>query len=272
MPIKALYATQDEIPENFRELYEERGGQFHLTQIEGIKTDADVARVQRALDQEKQARNQLKQQWDSFFGDKKPEDIQALLDRIPELEAAAEGKIDDEKINSIVEGRLKTKLSPVERERDQLRAQLQEREQQIAQFQERETRRTIHDSVREAAIKSKVIDTALEDVLMLAERMFEVGEDGKVTAKEGVGVTPGIDPVVWLTEMQQKRPHWWPASQGGGAKGGAGGGGFGSNPWSHDNWNMTEQARIYRENPQRAQQMAQAAGTKIGGPKPQPKK
>jgi hypothetical protein len=31
---------------------------------------------------------------------------------------------------------------------------------------------------------------------------------------------------------------------------------------------MTEQGRIYRENPERAQQLAVSAGTTIGGPRP----
>jgi hypothetical protein len=270
--IKALYAAQDEIPENFRDLFEERGGQFHLTKIEGIKTDADVARVQRALDSEKTGHAALKTQWTGFFGERKPEDIQAILDRVPELEAAANGKIDDEKINGIVEGRIKTKLAPVERERDQLNTKLAEAQAVITNYETKERNRTIQDKVREAASKSKVIDTALEDVLMLSERMFEVGEDGTVTTKDGVGVTPGIAPEVWLTEMQAKRPHWWPASGGGGARGGGGGGNFSNNPWSSENWNMTEQGRLFRENPERAKQMAASAGTSIGGLRPVAKK
>lgn len=273
MTIKAIYATQDEIPEQYKDLFEERGGAFHLTRIEGIKTDADVARVQRALDQEKQARAQLKQQWDSFFGDRKPEEIQAILDRVPELEAAAEGKIDDEKINQIVEGRVKTKLSPVERELSQARAKLQEAEGRIAEFEARERQRTIHDAVRQAAIKMKVLDTAQEDVLMLAERMFEVGEDGAVTVKDGVGVTPGVAPDVWLTEMQAKRPHWWPASGGGGAKGSGGLGGFAQNPWSAEHWNLTRQGEILRsQGRERADQMAKAAGSMVGAIRPPVKK
>jgi hypothetical protein len=72
--------------------------------------------------------------------------------------------------------------------------------------------------------------------------------------------------------MQQKKPHWWPMSRGGGAGGGQGLGDMINNPWSADSWNMTAQGRLYNENPTRAKQLAEAAGTTIGGPRPKPKK
>lgn len=269
MKLKALYNSLEDIPEQYRDLYEERGGQYHLTQIEGVKTEADVSRVQRALESERTAHSQLKTQWQDFFGDKKPEDVQATLDRVPELEAAAEGKMDDEKVEQLVSSRLQTKLAPVQRELDQTKRQLDEANGKVQDFEKKETQRTIHDAVRKAAQESKVIDTAQDDVLMLAERMFEVGEDGSITAKEGVGVTPGVTPDVWLTEMQQKRPHWWPPSQGSGATGSGSGGGFPQNPWSKDNWNLTKQGEVIRtQGAEKAAQMAKSAGSFVGASKP----
>lgn len=272
-PLNALYATQDEIPEAFRPLYEERGGQFHLTKINGLKTDADIARVQRSLEAERGEHGKLKTAWGNFFKDKKPEDIQAMLDRIPELELASKDKLDDEKLGQIVEGRLRGKLAPIERERDQFKNQLGEATNLITQFQQREKTRTIHDAVREAAGKTKMIPSAVEDMLMYAERVFDVGEDGKVTVKEGAGTTEGVTPDVWLTEMQVKRPHWWPMSSGGGANGGGVGAGA-DNPWTGEGWNLTKQGQIARENPARAEMLAKAAGHAgaIGATRPKPKK
>jgi hypothetical protein len=40
------------------------------------------------------------------------------------------------------------------------------------------------------------------------------------------------------------------------------------NPWTADNWNMTEQGKIYTSDPSRAEQLAKAAGTTVGGPRP----
>jgi len=273
MALKAMYASGEEVPEAFRELFEERDGAFRLTKIEGIKTDADVARVSSALEKERAERKKVEERWKGFFGDRSPDDVQAALDRLPELEAAASGKMDDEKLGQLVEGRLRTKLAPVERELNAARTKLTERERMIEQFQARERQRTIHDAVRSAATKLKVLDTAQEDVLMLAERVFDVAEDGTVTVKDGVGATPGVAPDIWLSEMQSKRPHWWPPSQGGGARGGSGAGGFANNPWAAEHWNITRQGQMVREHgTEKASQMAQAAGSFLGATRPAVKK
>jgi hypothetical protein len=204
---------------------------------------------------------------DGLLQDKKPEDIQAALDRIPELETAAAGKIDEEKLGQIVEGRVRGKLAPVERQLNEAKTALSERDALIQTYQTRETTRTIHDAVREAAAKTKMVPSAVEDMLMYAERVFAVGEDGKVTVKEGAGTTEGVTPDVWLTEMQVKRPHWWPMSAGGGANGGGVGAGA-DNPFTYEGWNMTKQGQVHRENPARAEMLARAAGTTVGGMRP----
>ena len=268
MTIKAIYSSNEEIPEKYIDLYEEKDGAFRLIKIEGLKTDADVARVTVALDKEKKEHLESKKKFETFLGGKKPEEVQALLDRIPELEAAAAGKLDEEKINQVVEARLKTKIAPIERERDQMRALNAELEGKVGEFTAKEKQRKIHDTVRDAAVKMKVLDTAQEDVLMLAERMFEINEDGTITAKDGVGVTPGVAPEVWLTEMQQKRPHWWPASNGGGAKGSGAGGGFANNPWSGEHWSLTEQGKVVNTlGMEKATQMAKSVGVDINNPR-----
>lgn len=261
-PLKSLYASQDEIPETFRDLYEERGGQFHIAKIEGIKTDADVARVQRALDSEKKTHGDLRTAWGQFFGEKKPEDIRTQLDRIPELETIAASKnINQEKLDELAEGRVRVKVAPIERQNQQLTQQLTEAQKLIEQFQAKDRNRTIADGVRSEAAKLKVVDSALEDVMMYAERVFDVAEDGTLTTKDGIqGLTPGLSPNVWLTEMQQKKPHWWPVSKGGGAGGGVGGIAAGDNPWSHQGWNLTKQGQELTANPARAEQLAKAAG------------
>lgn len=263
MTIKATYGNLDEVPEPFRELFEERGGAYHLTKIEGIKTEADVARVSRALDAERQAHAAIKGTFTSFLGDRKIEDVQAMLDRIPELETLANSKVDPTKLEELAEARIRTKLTPLERQIAQLSAANAEKDGIINAFTTKEKTRSIHDAVRSAATAAKVIPSAQEDVLLLAERLFEVNSDGTVTTKDG------LDPSVWLTDMVAKRPHWWPASQGGGAGGSGAGGGFANNPWSAANWNMTEQGRVITTQGQaKADMMARAAGTTVGGPKP----
>lgn len=273
MALKYVMDSVDDLDEPLRKLYSEKDGKFVLTGVEGIKTQADVDRLTRAASLEREEHKKTKEKFKAFepFVDQ-ADDIIAKLDKLPELEAAAAGKIDDAKLNEMVEGRIKTRLSPIERKAKTLEDENATLKAQLADMDAREKRRIIHDHVREAATKSKMIDTAVEDALFLAERVMQVTEDGKVVTKEGVGSTPDVDPTVWLTEMQQKRPHWWPDSRGGGARApGGGGGGFTNNPWTFEHWNLTEQGRLYTENAARAEQMARSAGTEIGGPKPKPK-
>lgn len=274
MALKYIHDTEEEIPEQFRELYTERDGKWVLTGITGIKTDGDVATVQEALRKERDEHKKTKAKI-TAWGDLKPEEVIAKLDRIEELETAAKGKLNDEQINELVEKRIGAKLKPIERERDGFKDQVATLTTDNLGFKDRETRRTIHDAARTEAQKLKVIDTAAEDVLMYAERLFEVDESGKVVAKDGVGITPGISVDIWLGEMQDKRPHWWAPSSGGGAGGGGGskGGGGAKNPWSAEHWNLTEQGTYVKTNGiDKAHKMAEAAGSKVGATRPTVKK
>lgn len=265
--LKAILDSLEGIEPHFHSLYTERNGKFELTGIEGVKTQADVDRLQTALTKERGDHKLLKDRF-ATFGDRKPEDIIAALDRIPELEAAAKGNLDDTKINDIVEGRIKSRMAPIERQAATLQQQLSESNASLEMLRQKDSMRIVTDAVRGAASKLKVVDSAVEDVTLLAERLFTIDETGAVVTKDNVGVTPGIAADVWLTDMQAKRPHWWGPSQGGGAGGNRGGGSGVTNPWSKDSWNLTEQGRIYKENTGRAEQLAKAAGTTIGGPKP----
>lgn len=272
MALKAIVDTLDGLDEHVAGLYTQRGDKFELSVeipgIDGVKTFTDFSNLNNALRKERSDHKAIKDRF-APLGERKVEDILTVFDRLPELEAKAAGAIDDTKLETIVTSRLTAKLAPVERELFTAREALQQRDAIISGFQEKEVQRTIGDSVRLATSKLKVVDSAVEDVTLLAERIFKIDEDGKVVAKDNVGCTPGVSPEVWLNEMQAKRPHWWGPSFGGNAGGNQGGNNnFSGNPWSADGWNMTEQGRIYSENPTRAEQMAKSAGTKIGGARP----
>ncbi len=282
MPLQAIHDTVDEIPEAFRELYSEKNGKFELTGITGVKTQADIDRLQTSLGKEREDHKTTKTSL-GIWGDLNHEEVMGKLDRMPELEAAAKGKLDDAQIDEVVnrrvEGTLNSRLAPVEREKKTLAEENATLKEENATLRGEKTKRSIHDAVREQLIKTKAIGDAHEDALFLAERVFEVrADDGAVVTKEGVGVTPGVNADVWLGEMQEKRRHWWPDSVGSGAGGSNAGGSGGSlsgaaNPWSLDGWNMTRQGSYLREHGRdRANQMAKAAGTTVGGGKPRPKK
>lgn len=284
MALKVVLDNLDDVPEAVRGEYKETTDPKTkaVTYVLDIDGGIDLHPLARTLkDENARRRIAEKKATDELallapfkaLGD--PTEVLAKLDRIPELEAAAEGKLDEGKINSIVETRIKTKLAPVERELGQWKTKATELEGKVGEYTVKEKQRAISDSVRSALIKSQGFNAvATEDALVFAERMLEVADDGSVVTKDGVGVTPGVDAAVWLQEMQSKKPHWWGTTTGGGAGGnrsGANGGGTG-NPWSADGWNMTEQGAILRSDRRRAEQLAKSAGTTIGGPRPVAKK
>lgn len=279
--LNLTYDTKEAIPAGYEALFTESNGKFQLTGIIGMKTGDDVARLQTALTSEREAHKATKDRLRPvhFKGRSVVEMNEAdlkvaveALDKYDELEASV-GKIDDEKVNQLVEARLKTKLGPVERERDQWKEKATGYETEIGSYKQRENSRKIQDALLTAKSKSKFRDEAFDDIMLNGERMLQIDESGNVITRDAVGVTPGVAVDVWLTEMQPKRPHWWPESKGGGATGGGAGNGFGSNPFSADNWNLSEQGKVVREQGiEKATALAQSAGTTVGGPRPTAKK
>lgn len=272
MAIKAIIDKLEDVEEAFRPLYKEKNGKFEI-EVEGMKTQGDVDRLQLALTKERTDHKETKKKFD-VFGDKKPDEVLALLDRIPELEAAAAGKLDDTKISELADKRVLAKVGPLERKIKTLETQASEKDGKITEFTQREVTRTIHDSIRESVGKSQGFQgAALEDALLFGERHLTLNDEGKVVTKDSVGVTPGVDSTVWLSEMQARKPHWWGDTKGGGASGNkGGGGGAGPNPFARETWNLTEQGRILKESPSRAEGLAKSAGTTVGGGMPLPKK
>lgn len=277
MALKAIHDSLDDIPEQYQDLYTEKNGKFELTGIAGVRTPADVERVQASLAKEREFSGKLKEKLSAWDGMDLNE-VQASLDRIPELEAAAKGGLDESALDEMAtrraEAMAKSKLAPVERSLKEKERLLAETADELNKFKVQAKTRALHETVRKALVESKVIPEAQEDALLLAERHFEILDDGQVQTREGAGVIAGLDPVGWLTELQEKRRHWWPESVGGGSRGSVGGGGgIGKNPFTHENWDMGEQGRIFKEHGrERADQLARAAGTTFGGSRPAPKK
>lgn len=273
MVLKAVHSKEDEIPEEFRPLYSEKNGQWELTGIAGVKTEADVARVQDGLAKEREAHKATKAKlavWDGFEHD----EVVAKLDQFPALEAASKGKLDEAKIEEIANQRAeaiaKSRLVSTERELAKATKERDELLRANEDWQAKDRSRKIRDHVMEAAAEAKLLEGAREDALMHAERIFEIQEDGKIQTRDGVGVSPGLDAGAWLSEIQARKPHWWAPSVGGGATGGNGQTpGMARNPWSRAAWNVTEQGRFIREHGvQRAEQMAKAAGSSLSSTKP----
>ena len=264
MQLELIYDTATDVPEAFKELYSEKDGKMVLTGVRGMKTQSDVDAMARARDNEKAAHTATKEKFKAFDGMDAAE-VQQKLDTYDELKIAAEGKMDEAKISELVEAKIKSRLAPVERERDQLKAANAEAVTERDTLKGDIVSRDRKDVVSKALAESKVLDAAREDAIMLSERVFEQTDDGKFVTKDGVGVTPGLEPAAWLSEISEKKPHWWEPAKGGGGNPGSNVPGGVQNPWAKGNWNVTQQGQFVREHGiEKANQFAKAAGVTVG--------
>lgn len=283
MPVKlkAVYEKVDEIPEGFVDLYLERNGKMELTGVEGIKTEADLGRVNEALRKEREDHKVTKIKLNKF-GDLNPDDdIAGKLLELDETKATLEamtkeGKLDDKKISPLVDAAVRRITAPMEREKTQLQRDLDAaRKEKDDLAKENGSLKTsivegkIEGTIRDAAVGAKISASAIEDAVMLGARVFEVLEDGRVVTRDIRGTVPGIEAKEWFKDMQEKRPHWWPNSVGGGSSGSRGGGGHSGNPWTAANWNLTAQGAYVKQHGEaKAREAAAAVGSTFGATKP----
>lgn len=279
--LKTIYEKEEDIPEGFHELYTERGGKWELNGVEGVKTQADIDRINEALRKEKADHKAAKEKLQAF-GDLDPEKVPEMISELDstkaQLEAAIkDGKVDPEKNAAAIDAAVKRALGPVEREKTQLQRDLDKARGETKQWQDKTTElegniRTskIEQTLRDAALGAKVLPTAVDDAVMNGLRMCELTDDGRVLTKDMPGITPGLDPSEFFKEMQEKRPHWWPLSQGGNSRGGGGAPvNRAENPWTAEGWNLTKQGQLYKTlGAAKAAEMAKAAGVQIGATRP----
>ncbi len=271
MALKSVYGADewDDCPEAHKELFTEVNGQWELTGIDGVKSDADMVRLKKSLQDERKAHKATTAdlgKWSAFD----LEDVQSKLDGWEEMEARAGGNLDDDKIADLVAKRIKAQLAPIERERDAMKESSATFEAENLGLKSKITRGKRDAAVRKACEKAATLTGAIDDAIMYGAAMLDEDDDGNFTVKEGFDVTEGANVTGWLEEMRIKlgKDHWWEGSEGGRAKGGAQGGGFAQNPFHRDHWNLTRQAEAVRADPARAEQMAKAAGVQVGAVRP----
>lgn len=288
MPLKTVYEKEEDIPEGYSDLYRERNGKFELTGIEGVKTQADIDRVQNALTKERADHKAVKEQLNAItagLGEIDPATVPAIIEERDALKTQVEsitkdGKLDETKVTERVNAAVTQAVGPIKRDLDAANRALEaqkkataDKEQEVANLQTANRQERIRNAIRDAAIAAKVLPTAVDDAVLVGERMFDYTDDGKLVTKNDAGVTPGLDPKEWAKDMMERRPHWWPPSLGGGAGGGKGGGTtLKDNPWSPEGWNVTKQGQTIKEvGVEKANEIAARVGSKVGATKPTPK-
>lgn len=110
---------------------------------------------------------------------------------------------------------------------------------------------------KEYALRDKLKEVGAVDVDYIIYK--QGGLDKFTFDKEGKPI--GIDDV--LKPMREASPHLFKTQQGGGYVPAGGGNPPAANPFAKDTWNMTEQGKLFKENPAQARQLAAAAGVKL---------
>ena len=111
---------------------------------------------------------------------------------------------------------------------------------------------------KEYALKDKLKEAGVTDADYIIYKQggldkFTFDKDGKVI---------GLDDV--LKPMRESSPHLFKNAGGAGGYDPAGGGKPPvNNPYAKETYNLTEQGRLFKQNPEQARQMAAAAGVKL---------
>jgi hypothetical protein len=254
MPLKFKYATKQEIPAEQQAFYVERDGAWTL--------DADGVVSQTKLDEFRQNNITLTNQLKKFEGID-PDAVRQLAEDKRKLEEAQQLKAGE--VDKVIEARLKTARTEWDKthgvvvaERDALTGRL--------------TAIQIDQAVVTEATKRGLRPTALTDITSRARTNFKL-VNGVPQAFEADGQTArmgkdGVSPMTlaeWVDALVSDAPHLFEANAGSGAAGsGSGGAGSASarasrNPYRKETFNLTEQMKLQKSDPQLAARLKAAA-------------
>ena len=257
MPLKYKHQTREEIPAEQTSLYLERDGAFFLD-AEGVveKSKADELRNHNI-----ELRKQVEER-DARFEGIDPEAVRQLA--AEKLRLEEEQRLKEGKLQEVMDARLKAAkaesdkaLSAVTGERDDYFAQL--------------TAIQIDQGVITAATKRGLRATALPDIIASARQTFKLVKgvpqafeaDGR-TVRLGKDGTSPMNLEEWMDAQVTEAPHLFEANAGGGAASNGAGGAAASarakkNPFRADSWNLTEQMKMKKTDPQLAARLQAAA-------------
>ena len=251
MPLKYKYATKQEIPAEQQAFYVERDGAWLL--------DADGVVSQTKLDEFRQNNITLTNQLKRFDGID-PDAVRQLADDKQRLED--EQRLKDGKFQEVLDARLKTARADWDKTHGVVVAERDALTGRLSAIQ-------IDQVVVSEATKRGLRPTALTDITARARQTFKL-VNGVPQAFEADGQTArmgkdGASPMTlaeWVDALVSDAPHLFEANAGSGAAGsGSGGAGNRSvkNPFRKESFNLTEQMKIQKNDPQLAARLKAAA-------------
>ena len=200
-----------------------------MTGVKGIKTVADVGRVQGALDKERTAHRTAAAAL-KLFGDIPAEGLAGKLQELAKLQIT-KGVVDDSTMEATIAARVKLTEDEFAQKLEKATTALAERDATILGHTEKAQRTAINDALRTAAGELKITAPGIQDDILMHSGAFSVTESGAVVTNDANGVTPGQTPKDWLSKQLEGKSHWAPTNTPGRARSGTGGGGKGDESW-----------------------------------------
>jgi hypothetical protein len=258
MALKLKYKAKEEVPAELQALYVEREGEFALD-VDGV---VDKGKHDEFRSANIALKKELEDQRKRFEGID-PDEVRKLAEEKRQLEETQQLKLGE--VEKVLENRLKTaktewdkQFSAVNAERDALNVRL--------------TAIQIDQGVTTVATKKGLRPTAIPDITARARIVFRL-VNGVPTAFESDGKNvrvgrDGMTPMTleeWVDTQVAEAPHLFESNAGGGAAGEASGGGRAAanrsvkNPFRRDTWNLTEQMKLQKSDPQLAARLKAAA-------------
>jgi len=273
--LKTVLETLDELPEPLKEFYAEKDGKFVLD-LDGIDDHPAVVGLRNALNAQKQARakqseeiTKLKERLAKIPEDFNPDEIATLRAKIEEYEAdpAKRAPASDKERQEAVAARkmLEQKIASMEK---QHAADLKKRDDEIKKKGDFIAQLLIDEGLTKALVNANVGKEFIRaSKALLRENVKVVEEEGEYRAIVESDTGP-LDIERFVSD--------WVASDEGKvfvppAKGGDAGGTVKpakqvvneKNPWSKENWNLTEQGKLIKADRAKAEKFAKAAGHKL---------
>jgi hypothetical protein len=272
MALKYKFKSKDEVPAEHLSLYAERDGAWVLD-VEGAVEKAKLDELRNNTAALTKERDELKQRFDgidpeearALLADKqKAEEEKLLRGGTTEADAEKEKAAERERIEKVIEGRVKGIKAELEKQVSALTAERDALNTRLTAIQ-------IDQGAITAATKRGLRSTAIADITSRARQVFKL-VNGTPQAFEADGKTvrygrDGLTPMTleeWVDAMVSEAPHLFESNAGAGAASNAAGSGarthsLQKNPFKRETWNLTEQMRLQKSDPQLAARLKAAA-------------
>ena len=255
MALKFKYASKEQIPAEQAALYVERDGVFVLD-ADGVVEKAKLDEFRNTNVALLKERDDLKKRFEGID----PDEVRKLADEKRKLEEAQQLKTGE--VDKVIEARVKNLRAELEKQVFTLTSERDALNARLVTIQ-------IDQGVITAATKRGLRPTAIPDITSRARLLFKL-VNGTPRAFEADGQTvrygrDGVTPMTleeWVDAQVSEAPHLFESNAGGGAAGN-GSGGVGNksvkNPFRRETWNLTEQMKLQKTDPQLAARLKAAA-------------